>query len=113
MYAIVEISGKQYKVNENAKLYVPYQKGADVDSTLTFDQVLLVSGSDGIQVGAPTVQDARVEAKVLQHVKGDKVLVYKKKRRKRYKVKRGHRQLYTQVQIGSLSLGRPARQQEA
>ncbi|RMF63617.1 MAG: 50S ribosomal protein L21 [Bacteroidetes bacterium] len=103
MYAIVEIAGKQFKVRENDKLYVPRQQ-ADVDTTLTFDRVLLVSNGDEIQVGTPVVEGATVEARVLDHVKADKVLVFKKKRRKRYKVKRGHRQPYTQIEIRSVSL---------
>ena len=103
MYAIVEIAGKQFKVQADQKLYIPRQK-AQVDDTITFDRVLLVADGDEVQVGAPTVADASVTAKVLDHVKGDKVMVFKKKRRKRYRVTRGHRQQYTQVQIDALSL---------
>jgi large subunit ribosomal protein L21 len=103
MYAIVEIKGKQFKVQEQDTLYVPKLKDADVDDTVTFDRILLVGGDD-IQVGAPTVNGALMQAKVLGHVKADKVLVFKKKRRKRYKVTRGHRQQYTQLQVESLSL---------
>ena len=102
MYAIVDISGKQFKVQEDTTLYVPRQK-ADIGDTLTFDRVLLVSGDD-IQVGAPTVGGASVTAKVLDHVKGDKVIVFKKKRRKGYRVKNGHRQPYTHIKIGGLSV---------
>ena len=102
MYAIVEIAGKQYKVQENDTLYVP-RLGTAPDETVTFDRVLLVAGDD-YHVGTPTVAGATVTAKVLSHVKGDKVIVFKKKRRKRFKVKRGHRQPYTQVQIASLSV---------
>lgn len=102
MYAIVEIAGKQYKVQENAKLYVP-RLSAPENESVTFDRVLLVSGDGGIQVGAPTVANASVSATVLRHVKGDKVLVFKKKRRKRYRLKRGHRQQYTQIQVNALS----------
>ncbi len=102
MYAIVEIAGKQYKVQENAKLYVPRLNAAENES-VTFDRVLLLSGDGGVQVGAPTVANASVSATVLRHVKGDKVLVFKKKRRKRYRLKRGHRQQYTQIQVNALS----------
>ena len=102
MYAIVEIAGKQFRVEEDAKLYVPRLQG-DVDSEVTFDRVLLTSGDAGVSVGAPTVDGASVTAKILAHVKGDKIIVFKKKRRKGYKVKNGHRQPYTQIQIGSLS----------
>ncbi len=103
MYAIVEISGKQYKVQEKQTLYVPRQEAAAQDS-LTFDRVLLVSNSENVLVGTPTVSGATVQATVLDHVKGDKVLVFKKKRRKRYKVKRGHRQPYTQIEINAVSV---------
>jgi large subunit ribosomal protein L21 len=102
MYAIVEIAGKQYKVQENAKLYVP-RLSATENESVTFDRVLLLSGNDGVQIGAPTVAKASVSATVLRHVKGDKVLVFKKKRRKRYRLKRGHRQQYTQIQVDTLS----------
>ena len=101
MYAIVDIKGKQFKVAEDDTLFVPHLAGTNADDTVTFDRVLLLSGDD-VQVGAPTVSGASVEAKVLAHVKADKVLVFKKKRRKRYKVTRGHRQQYTQVQIAGL-----------
>ena len=102
MYAIVEIGGKQFRFQSGDKLYVPLQKG-DVGADLTFDRVLLVGG-DETKVGAPTVSGASVAATVLAHVKSDKVIVFKKKRRKRYKVLRGHRQDYTQVQIGDITL---------
>jgi len=105
MYAIVEIKGKQYKVREHETLYVPYVKSAQKDDTLTFDRVLLFANGDDIRVGAPTVEGAQITAKVLGHVKADKVLVFKKKRRKRYRVKRGHRQHYTQIQVEALSPG--------
>ena len=103
MYAIVEIAGKQFRVEEDAKLYVPRLQG-DVDSEVTFDRVLLTSGDGDVSVGAPTVEGASVTAKILAHVKGDKIIVFKKKRRKGYRVKNGHRQPYTQIQIGGLSV---------
>ena len=105
MYAIVEIKGKQYKVREQETLYVPFVNTAQADDTLTFDRVLLFANGDDISVGAPTVDGAQITAKVLGHVKGDKVLVFKKRRRKRYRVKRGHRQQYTQIQVEALSPG--------
>ena len=105
MYAIVEIKGKQYKVREQETLYVPYVHDAKEDDTLTFDRVLLLGSDDDVHVGAPLVDGATVSAKVLGHVKADKVLVFKKKRRKRYKVKRGHRQRYTQILVEGLSSG--------
>ena len=102
MYAIVEIGGKQFKVAEGDTIYVPRLKD-DVGANVTFDRVLLTSGDGGVSVGAPTVGGASVTAEVLGHVKGDKVIVFKKKRRKGYRVKNGHRQPYTQIKIGGLS----------
>jgi len=105
MYAIVDIKDKQFKVREDDTLYVPYHSDAEADQDLTLDRVLLVSDEDGdVTLGSPTVEDATVEARVLDHVKGDKVIVFKKKRRKRYRKKRGHRQQYTQIQIESLDV---------
>ena len=105
MYAIVDVKDKQFKVREDDTLYVPYHSEANVDETLTLDRVLLVSNEDGdVTVGTPTVEDVSVTARVVDHVKGDKVIVFKKKRRKRYRVKRGHRQQYTQIQIESLGV---------
>jgi large subunit ribosomal protein L21 len=105
MYAIVDVKDKQFKVREDDTLYVPYHSDADEDQDLTLDRVLLVSDEEGdVTVGTPTVEDASVSARVLEHVKGDKVIVFKKKRRKRYRVKRGHRQQYTQIKIESLNV---------
>lgn len=101
MYAIVEIAGKQYKVTENDYLYVARQD-AEENEKLSFENVLLVAGGKDIKVGTPLVEGARVEATVIEHVKADKVLVFKKKRRKRYRVTRGHRQPYTRIKIVSV-----------
>ena len=98
MYAIVEIAGQQFKVEKERKVYVhrlPQDEGADV----TFEKVLLVDNEGVISVGTPVVEGASVTAKVLKHLKGDKVIVFKKKRRKGYKKKNGHRQYLTQIQI--------------
>ncbi len=104
-YAIVDIADKQFKVQEDETLYVPHLSDFNVDDTFTVDRVLLTSNGDGdVQLGAPVVEGVRVEARVLNHVKGDKVIVFKKKRRKRYRVKRGHRQQYTQIRIEALSV---------
>lgn len=103
MYAIVEIAGKQYKVREQDRLYVPRLAAYAPEDSVTFDRVLLVSSDAGVAVGTPTVDDASVTATVLDHVKGDKVLVFKKKRRKRFRVKRGHRQPYTQIRIDAIA----------
>jgi large subunit ribosomal protein L21 len=102
MYAIVEVGGKQFKVEKDGTVYVP-RLSADVDETVTFDRVLLMANGDETSIGGPTVDGASVSATVLEHVKADKVLVFKKKRRKRYKVLRGHRQQYTRVKITDLS----------
>jgi large subunit ribosomal protein L21 len=97
MYAVVDIAGKQYKVAENDTIHVPTMK-QEKGAAITFDKVLLLGGAT-VSVGNPTVAGARVEATVLDHIKDDKVIVFKKKKRKGYRVKRGHRQAYTQVQI--------------
>ncbi len=104
MYAIVEIAGKQYKVSQDDTLYIPRQS-ASTSTTLSFDKVLLVADGENVSVGTPTVEGASVDATVLDHVKADKVLVFKKKRRKGYKVKRGHRQPYTQIKVTALNAG--------
>ena len=104
MYAIVDILGKQFKVREADTLFVPHLAGHNADDTITFFRVLLLSNGEDIHVGTPTVANATVTATVLCHIKGDKIIVFKKKRRKRYKVKRGHRQQYTQIRVDSLSI---------
>ncbi|MEI6680638.1 MAG: 50S ribosomal protein L21 [Mariniphaga sp.] len=98
MYAIVEIAGQQFKVEKERKVYVhrlPQEVGADV----TFEKVLLIDNEGAISIGTPVVEGAKVTATVLKHLKGDKVIVFKKKRRKGYKKKNGHRQYFTQIQI--------------
>ncbi len=98
MYAIFEIAGKQFKVNEKDKILVP-KLPAEVAKKVNFDRVLLLADEGGIKIGNPTVKGTKVEAKVLDHIKDEKVIVFKKKRRKGYRVKRGHRQQYTQIEI--------------
>ena len=105
MYAIIEVADKQYKVTKDSKVYVPLMK-AEVNDSVTIEEVLLISDDGKIQVGDPTVKGASVKATVVDHVKADKVLVFKKKRRKRFKVKRGHRQQYTQLLINDLVIGK-------
>jgi large subunit ribosomal protein L21 len=102
MYAVVEIAGQQFRVNPSEKLYVPKLEG-EVDSVVKFDKVLLLANDKQITVGNPVIKGSSVEAKVLGHVKDDKVIVFKKKRRKGYRVKRGHRQQYTQIEITSIN----------
>lgn len=102
MYAVVEIGGHQYKVSENDKIFVN-RLNSDGD-TVSLDRVLLLKGEDGsVTLGKPLVEGAKVEAKIVDHLKSDKVIVFKKKRRKGYRVKKGHRQLLTQLQIESIS----------
>ena len=103
MYAIVEIAGKQFKVQKDQKLYVHRLK-EDEGKKVTFDRVLMVDNKDKVSFGSPTISGAQVGAKVLKHLKSDKVIVFKKKRRKGYAVKNGHRQLLTQIQISDISL---------
>ena len=102
MYAIVEIAGQQFKVTKDRKLFVHRLEQAEGDS-VSFDKVLLIDDDGKVQIGTPVVKDAAVTAKVLKHVKGDKVIVFKKKRRKGYKVKNGHRQFFTQIQIENIA----------
>jgi large subunit ribosomal protein L21 len=98
MYAVVDIAGKQFKINENDKILVPSLK-QKVGATVKFDKVLLLGAEKEVSVGNPLVAGAAVEATVLGHVKDAKVIVFKKKKRKGYRLKRGHRQAYSQVQI--------------
>ena len=101
MYAIVEIAGQQFKVEKDKKLFV-HRLEAEQGDSLDFEKVLLVDTDGKVAVGTPTVKGAKVTAKVLEHVKGDKVIVFKKKRRKGYKKKNGHRQLFTQIQVENI-----------
>lgn len=102
MYAIVEIAGQQFKVQENQYIYT-HRLPADLDADVTFDKVLLVDNDGAITIGAPTISGASISGKVLAHVKGDKVIVFKKKRRKGYRRKNGHRQQLTKIQIEKIS----------
>ena len=101
MYAIVEIAGQQFKVAKDQKVYV-HRLAAEEGVNVQFDRVLLLEDGSKITIGAPAVSGAAVEAKVIKHCKGDKVLVFKKKRRKGYKVKNGHRQYLTQIVIENI-----------
>ncbi|MCD4834053.1 MAG: 50S ribosomal protein L21 [Bacteroidales bacterium] len=98
MYAIVEIAGQQFKVEKDRKIFVHRLEGEE-GSTVEFDKVLLIDNDGKVKVGKPTVKAAKISAKILVHQKGDKVLVFKKKRRKGYKTLNGHRQQFTQIQI--------------
>ncbi|HEY8933675.1 MAG TPA: 50S ribosomal protein L21 [Cyclobacteriaceae bacterium] len=101
MYAIVDIAGKQFKVAKDQFIYAPKMDG-EAGTNVSFENVLLVDNGGSIEVGAPTVKGVKVSGKILEHVKGDKVIVFKKKRRKGYVVKNGHRQQFTKVQIESI-----------
>jgi len=104
MYAIVEIAGQQFKVSKDLKVYV-HRLANEEGSKVSFDKVYLVDDNGSISIGAPAIEGASVEAKVLQHLKGDKVIVFKKKRRKGYKKRNGHRQYLTQIVIEGITVG--------
>ena len=102
MYAIVDIAGQQFKVEAGQKIYV-HRLQNEVGTQVSFDKVLLTDNNGDVKVGGPFVSGASVTAKVLDHLKGNKVIVFKKKRRKGYKKKNGHRQYLTQLQIESIA----------
>ena len=103
MYAIVNIAGQQFKVAKDQHLFVHRLLG-DVGASIEFDNVLLVDNGGNITVGVPAVKGASVTAKIVSHLKGDKVIVFKKKRRKGYKKRNGHRQQFTKIEITGISL---------
>ncbi len=98
MFAVVDILGQQFKVSENTKYYVP-RLNQEPESEVTFDQVLLLSDGKETKVGSPVVKGAKVTAKILSHLKDEKVLVFKKKRRKGYRKLNGHRQQLTRIEV--------------
>ena len=102
MYAIVEIAGQQFKVAKDQKVFV-HRLAQEEGSNISFDQVLLLDDGKAVTLGAPAITGASVEAKVVKHLKGDKVIVFKKKRRKGYRVKNGHRQALTEILIEGIS----------
>ena len=101
MYAIVNIAGQQFKVAKDQYIYAPKLDG-ETGAVVNFDQVLLIDNGGKIAIGAPTVKGAKVSGKILEHVKGNKVIIFKKKRRKGYAVKNGHRQQYTKLLIENI-----------
>ena len=101
MYAIVEIAGQQFKVAKDQKVFV-HRLAAEEGASVSFDNVLMLSEGDKVTVGAPAIDGAQVGAKIIKHLKGDKVIVFKKKRRKGYRAKNGHRQSLTQIVIESI-----------
>jgi large subunit ribosomal protein L21 len=112
MYAIVDIAGQQFKVEKDQKLFV-HRLDSDEGKKVAFDKVMLLDTGSKVVVGDPLVKGASVTAKILAHVKGDKVLVFKKKRRKGYQKLNGHRQYMTQIQIEAISEKSAAKPQEA
>ena len=112
MYAIVEIAGQQFKVEKDQQIFV-HRLEAKEGSKVDFDKVLLMDNAGKVNVGAPVITGAKVTAKVLEHLKGDKVIVFKKKRRKGYKVKNGHRQYLTKLEIQDIGTKAPAAKKAA
>jgi large subunit ribosomal protein L21 len=102
MYAIVEIAGQQFKAEAGKKLYVHRLEGNEGDA-VSFDRVLLTDADGAVKVGTPVVSGVKVNAKILSHLKGDKVTIFKKKRRKGYRKTNGHRQSLTQISIESIA----------
>ena len=107
MYAIVEIVGQQFKIEKDQQIFVQ-RLDAKEGSKVDFDKVLLMNDDGKINIGAPVITGAKVTAKVLEHLKDDKVIVFKKKRRKGYKVKNGHRQYLTKLEIQKIDTKAPA-----
>ncbi|KAA8479959.1 large subunit ribosomal protein L21 [Arcticibacter tournemirensis] len=103
MYAIVNIAGQQFKVAKDQQIFVHRLQG-DEGASIEFDNVLLAADGSDIKVGAGALNGAKVSAKIVSHLKGDKVIVFKKKRRKGYKKKNGHRQQFTKIEITGISL---------
>ncbi len=103
MYAILDVNNRQYKVKQGQEIYVDLQD-AEVGADLKFNKILLADDAGSVSVGTPTLPNGTVSATVLDHVKGDKVIVFKKKRRKGYRVKKGHRQQYTKIRIESITV---------
>jgi large subunit ribosomal protein L21 len=99
MYAIVDFKGAQFKVEKDLKLQVPFLSDQEIGATIELDKVLMLKDNDDIVIGQPTVENAKVTAEVISHFKDKKVIVFKKKRRKGYEKKQGHRQNYTEIKI--------------
>lgn len=112
MYAIIEVGGMQWKVRKSEKIQVP-RINAEPGKSITVDKVLLVVDKENVSIGKPFISNATVQAKILSHGKSKKVMVFKKKRRKDYKVTRGHRQDFTEIQIDQISIGKSAKPQTA
>ncbi len=103
MYAILDVNNRQYKVKQGQEIYVDLQQ-VEVGANIKFDKILLADQDGSVKIGKPALANASVSASVLDHVKGDKVIIFKKKRRKGYRVKKGHRQQFTKVRIDSITV---------
>ena len=107
MFAIVDIAGQQFKV-EKGKSYFVHRLPNEVGANVSFDKVLLLYDESDIRVGTPLLEGITIDAKILEHLKGEKVIVFKKKRRKGYRVKNGHRQCFTKILVEEFILGEAA-----
>ena len=105
MYAIINISGKQFKASSGTRIRVPKQNGK-TGSSLTFDKVLLINDGENTEVGKPILKGASVTGTIIEHGRNKKILVYKKKRRKGYQRKNGHRQWFTEIEFGTIKTGK-------
>ncbi len=103
MFAIVTIAGQQFKVEEGQEIFV-HQLAANEGDSLSFEDVLLIDNGGSVTIGSPSIGGAAVNATVLGHQKGDKVIVFKKKRRKGYQKKNGHRQSFTKIKVDSIAV---------
>ncbi|MCX7862162.1 MAG: 50S ribosomal protein L21 [Bacteroidales bacterium] len=103
MYAIVEIAGQQFKVEKGKKLYV-HRLNAEEGMQVEFSKIMLAEDNGKVSVGKPYLEGAKITAKVLKHVKGDKILVFKKKRRNGYRKLNGHRQLFSQIEVEQITI---------
>ncbi len=103
MYAVFQTGGKQFRAEPGVRLRIP-SMDADEGSTVSFDEVLLASDGDAVSVGQPTVSGAKVTAEVLRHGKDKKIIVFKRKRRKGYRKKQGHRQKFTEIRIADIKI---------
>lgn len=101
MFAVVDIAGQQLKVSPAERVFIP-KRSEKVGETVTFDRILLISNDKDVKIGNPVVKGAAVKAKVLGHVKDETIIVFKKKKRKGYRLRRGHRQQYTEVEITTI-----------
>ena len=104
MYAIVDIAGQQFKIEKDKQIYVHRLEGNEGDA-VTFNKVMLIENDSNVNVGTPFVEGASVTAKIVSHLKGDKVIVFKKKRRKSYQKENGHRQFFSKILIEEISVG--------